>query len=333
MALGALIGRLPTSCCEMACRGGNPVTRIGGQLVSEPSPHPPIRLFLGGAAKSGTTALLQYLAAHPEIRSHVHREMTYFARDEEYERGYAAAFERYFSGSAAAGTVHVAKHAMALYSQQALERAAAHSESTELVIMLRNPVDRAYSHYWYARLRGWERADSFEAALRRAEGRATPAKRQGNQLNYVEDGVYEPHLRRAIDVFGTDRTHVLLSSDLQSNATDITRRLFEQVGVEPDFALDTSTSHNRAARARSERMAQAFLRLQSSGHPVRRAVSRVVPNPWLYRVRYAFHRLNEKYADIPEMDPDTRSNLLERFSAHNEALAALIGRDLEAWTR
>jgi hypothetical protein len=280
-----------------------------------------------GAPKSGSTALFHYLADHPAVRGHVHREMPFFGRDDEFARGWEHAVARYFPPSAGDAPL-IAKHTMAMYDPVAVRRIV---ETTDAVVVavLRNPVPRAYSHFHYARLRGWEDAASFEEGLDREAARAVSAPPQARDMQYVGNGVYAPHVRALLGTVPPERLRVYLSADLRRGALAICAELFDLAGLEP-HRPDVAAGHNEARAPRSARFARAFLAVQQPGSPLRRLAGRV-PSRTLYRVRHLVNRLNEGPASFPPMRPETAARLHERFAEPNAALGELLGRPLTAW--
>jgi hypothetical protein len=257
--------------------------------------------------------------------------MPYFARDEEYEKGWPTAVERYFPDACPEETALVGKHVMAMYSASALERLALHDERLILVLVLRNPVDRAYSHFWYARQLGWETESTFESALARGEPTDHEAITRGSGLAYLTNGHYAPFVEQAIEALGEERTSIVLTSDLRASAVAIAQTYFERLGVERTFEPNTLVIHNRTVRARSTHAARIIYRMQRDGSPLRRTFGRIVPTSMAYRLRDAANRLNAGPAPIPDMDPSTRAQLIDHFAPGNDALSRLIGRDLASW--
>ncbi|MGY1773987.1 sulfotransferase domain-containing protein [Blastococcus sp. SYSU D00813] len=285
------------------------------------------RLMIVGAPKSGSTALFQYLSDHPDVVAHVHREMPFFGRDEEFARGWEHAVDKYFPPSSGERAL-VAKHTMAMYDPVAVRRVV---ETTPAVVVavLRDPVPRAYSHFHYARLRGWEDAPTFEEGLAREADRPASSPPRARDLHYVGNGVYAPHVRVLLDTVPPERLRIHLSADLRTGAARICAELFDLAGL-PPHEPDVTRRHNEARRPRSARLARALLAVQQPGSPLRRLTGRV-PSRALYRVRHLVNRLNEQPAALPPMAPDTAARLRERFAAPNAALEELLGRSLGGW--
>ncbi len=280
-----------------------------------------------GAPKSGSTALFQYLADHPDVLAHVHREMPFFGRDEEFALGWEAAVGKYFPPPVGERAL-VAKHTMAMYDPVAVRRIV-EATTAVVVAVLRDPVPRAYSHFHYARLRGWEDAASFEEGLAREADRPASAPPRARDMHYVGNGVYAPHVRLLLDTVPAERLRIYLSADLREDAGRICAELFDLAGLAP-HEPDVTRRHNEARRPRSARFARAFLALQQPGSPLRRLGSRV-PSRALYRVRHLVNSLNEQPAALPPVAPETAARLRERFAGPNADLAELLGRSLGGW--
>ncbi len=276
-----------------------------------------------GAPKCGSTALFHFLAEHPDLRSHVHREMPFFGRPEEFAGGWDAALAKYFPPSAG-GADLVAKHTMAMYDPASVRRIVA-STSAVLVAVLRDPVPRALSHYHFARLRGWEDAPTFEEGLAREGDRPVSSPPRARDLQYVGDGVYAPRVRDLLDVVPAERLRLYTSDELRSRPLELCAELFDLAGL-PPYAPDVGRAHNEARVPRSTWLARAFLAGQQEGNPVRALASRYVPSRVLYRARHVVNRLNESRAPLARMSAETAAALQERFAGPNAELATMLGR-------
>src|SRR5688572_14326389 len=105
-----------------------------------------------GAMRSGTTSLHKYLQAHPDVFVASGKEVHFF--DRRYGRG----LDWYRSRFAGVTTERVVGEATPayMYDENAIARIAHDLPDARLIVVLRNPVDRAYSHYWRNRSRGRE---------------------------------------------------------------------------------------------------------------------------------------------------------------------------------
>ena len=98
----------------------------------------------------------------------------------------------------------------------AINRLYQHNPKVYIILVLRNPVGRAYSAYWYARQIGWENIVSFNDAVWMPPDRSTDpvAKRS---IAYLDRGIYALHIKRILDIFPPEQVLILRFEDLKSN--------------------------------------------------------------------------------------------------------------------
>ena len=299
-----------------------------------------IQLMIVGAQKSGTSSLLRYLAQHPDIHTHAQSEMTFFLQDREYSRGYESAFAKYFAGKHDHNDIAdkrlIAKNVMVMHSTEVMQRIYEHNPEMHLVILLREPVARAYSAYWWARRRGWENIKTYEEALVAEEARLNEDWFKWRQCAYQYNSIYYPHVKNLITQFGSSRVHCILTDDLKEDADAVCQQLFEHIGVRTDFKTVIHERHNQAAMPRSERFNYLFTQFLASHNLIRRAIRKLVPDATAYKLRRAVLDWNDKpqknlNSTPPPLNPETREQQMAYFKPFNEQLAELLGRDLSAW--
>lgn len=281
---------------------------LGTRLDAPVADPPPVPTFLGiGPGKSGTTWTYRALRAHPEVYMSLVKETLYFTREHGRGRDWYLSFfkgaERYTASGEISQTY--------LYSERAPARVRGYRPDMRLVVTPRNPVDRAFSHYlWH--VRNGEVTVSFEQAL---EERPYLFRR----------GFYAEHLSRWLDVFPREQILVLPFWELREDQRQFARRIFEFIGVDPDFWPEEGVDRALgAARPRSRWMARA---LKVGARLTRRlglpeAVQRVKENPLV-------QRLWEPYEEDerPRVDPATRARLLDVVREDVHRLAELTGVD------
>ncbi|MBF6559160.1 MAG: sulfotransferase [Candidatus Binataceae bacterium] len=207
---------------------------------------------------------------------------------------------------------------------RAPERIVEHIPHCQILVTLRDPVDRIYSHYQLLRREGWLGAISFEAALADHE---RWAERAGNLLS---NSRYAYHLGRWLEVFGAARTLVMIYDDLEAHPQEYLDRVCGFIGIAPVNLANSRFAHarvNRMTRApRSPRLARGARKLrvalEQRGMPRMREFLKPV-----------FTFCAEGGEPFAPMHPATEAALRERLRPEIEALEGLIGRDLTAWTR
>lgn len=281
-----------------------------------------------GAQKSGTSTLLSNLLCAPDVVPIHQDEVAYFVDDDEYAKGGREAVRKYFDPAAPPDALRVGKAAGLLTTPSAIPRLLADSPRARLTAVLRNPVDRAYSAYWYAKRRGFEPAGTFaEAIERELSGRSLQIGRQ-DLREYILRGEYAVYLERLYREADPGRVHVYLFEELRADTRRIADDMLRPFGtaIPPSAALPERV--NASAQARSQTLA----RLTESPSSRLRRMLRPMFSP---AVRGSIRRAVERYNDIPfrppPMEDDVRAKLAEHYEPHNRRLEALIDRDLSGW--
>jgi hypothetical protein len=260
-----------------------------------------------GAMRAGSTSLARYLAAHPGVFMPAKKELHYF--DWNPERG-DDWYRSQFAGATSSAKAGEATPIYIVY-REAMERLAATCPEARLLAVLRNPVDRAYSHYMYNRMLGFEPL-SFVDGLAAEDSRTTGVTDR-RTFDYVARGRYLQQLERVCELYPRESLRVIIFEDLVRDPAGTYREVCRFLGVDETFEpSNLGERMNSHAEYRSKLLAR---------------VSRALPGP-LARVTRQLNRRETRYAP---MDPEVRRVLEERFAPDNEALAAWLGTDLPRW--
>ena len=289
-----------------------------------------IPLMIVGSQKSGTSSLLRYLAQHPEIYAHPQPEMTFFLQDHEYTKGFEWAYTKYYAKSPVDNQI-IAKNVMVMCSSEKMQRIYEHNPEIHLVVLLREPIARAYSAYWWARRRGWENVKSFEEAIASENKRLKEDWFKWRQCAYKFNSTYYPLVQNLITQFGEGKVHCFLTDELKDNAVAICQRLYKLIDVSDNFEPAIEQRYNQAAMPRSQKFGYLFTQFLASRNPLRRAIRKLVPDATAYKLKKTVFDLNDKPFTPPPLNPTTYRELVEYFEPYNEQLAALLGQDLSHW--
>ena len=224
----------------MALNGlGDQATGAVSGARSGAAPRPAADFLVIGVQKAGTTALYAYLRQHPELYLPEVKEAHYFD-DESRDWGGPdhADYERLFlNGAAAAARGEVTP--IYIYWPRCLERIRAYNPAMRLVLLLRDPVERAWSHWRMERSRGAETAD-FSWCIREGRARLAASEPAGfhREYSYVERGFYGRQIQRLYSLFPRDQVLILRSDDLDADPTGTVGRVsaFLGVGAPPPLA-------------------------------------------------------------------------------------------------
>jgi hypothetical protein len=291
--------------------------------------------FIVGAMKSGTTALYEYLRAHPQLFMCVPKEPMYFGRDltPRFRRMTEQEYLSLFTG---ARPDQLAGEATPLYlsSTTAAREIAEFSPAARIIIMLRNPID--VMHAQHGQLVYSEREDitDFEQALaaepERRQGRRVPTSSiRPESLHYRQLVRFAEQVRRYLDVFGRERVHIIVFDDFVADTGAAYRAALRFLGVDPDVQVDLG-ARNSSQRARS-RLLQRMI--HAPPPPLRALYGRLRGVPAARRLRELLVAGNSRRAARQPIDPGLRRRLAEELAPEVAELGELIGRDLSAWSR
>lgn len=283
--------------------------------------------FVLGVAKGGTTSLHHYLRQHPDLFLPYVKELHFFDADEER---FSSDLDQYLGYFSDAGACHTGEATPSYFRhvEVAAERMRElYGEAPpRFLLLLRDPVERAYSHYLHNVSEGREPL-SFEAALQ-AEQTDPAAKRRAWKA-YFADGVYADTLAKWFEAFPREQFLILLSADLEQTPDVTLQKILQFLGVDPDVAVDTKAHLNRTGEQQS-RVLGTLLSHVPDG--IRSLARRWTPEPLRLGVeQFIRRRSTGSAADRPTLAPTLECQLRHRYAPHVRRLAALIDRDLSAW--
>lgn len=276
----------------------------------------PTFLFIG-PDKSGSTWLYELMQAHPQVFLPGVKETFFF--DRYYDRG----IDWYASKFAGRGPACLASGEIChdyLFSEKAAERIRHDIPDVRLIVMLREPVARTFSH-WRFRRRSGDTSGSFEDDLKQ-----TPT--------IFDHSCYSRHLAPYLDRFPHEQIGIFEFGELKTDPAALAARIQEFIGVEPldESAFDTGVRRNEASTARFSDLVYA---LRQGGQMLRRAglesvVGKVKSSQLVKRALYRPVSKGEKEA----LDPKTCAALEARFAPYNAQLEKMLGREIpELWRR
>jgi hypothetical protein len=280
-------------------RTAKAISRAGGRITAAARVSPDF-LIVGGQ-RCGTTSLFKTLSAHPEVLTPVlHKGVHYF--DTSYAKGpnwYRAHFPLRATAARVeqrAGVRPLAFESSPYYMFHPLaaDRIARDLPAVKLLVLLRDPVERAYSAHAHELARGFETED-FETALALEDERlageeerlvADPSYQSHSHQHhgYLQRGRYIDHLERLAALFGRDRLHVIDSHRFFTEPEPVYDGVLEFLGL-PDRGYPAFERHN--ARPRSPMDDALRRRLEEHFEPYDERLTAWLGQPLTWRERDA----------------------------------------------
>ena len=256
--------------------------------------------LIAGAPRSGSTTLYRMLDEHPSIFMAKPKEIGFFSgwHDEDvdwYKAHFAGARADQKAGEATPWYMH---------DHDAVDEINSIVPGVRFIVILRDPVDRTYSHYWMERIRG--RADgTFEEYIASSDVLAI--------------SLYADHLSYIAERLPRDQILVVFNEDLEQNPSGLYSEVCSFLGVDSSYApLLLGKTVNRYVEFRSMRVRSWAKALPSSMAFARRILDRANT-----RTKVAY----------PPMSDAMREHLASFYEGPNASLAEWLGRDLPEWTQ
>jgi hypothetical protein len=204
-----------------------------------------------GAQKCGTTSLHYYLVQHPGVTAPLRKEVHYFDLNLERGEGW---YRAHFGRSDAPG-LNLDSSPYYLFHPAVPQRLRALLPQAKLVVLLRDPVRRAYSHYWHERDKGREKL-AFEDAIAAEPGRIDGAHVElergtlagspdHRHFSYLARGRYAEQLERWFAVFPREQFLILRFEDLAREPLAVLNATLEFLGLPPATSVSLEARHRR----------------------------------------------------------------------------------------
>jgi hypothetical protein len=260
-----------------------------------------------GAARCGTGWMSANLRPHPQVYMPSIKEVHFFDREFDKGLGYYASFfpEEKCRSCKAIGEATPAY----MYMPNVPPLIKSSLPAVKLIVSLRDPVERAYSHYWYLVARaprgGINRNLSFEEKLK-----LTP--------RLLDEGFYDARLCTFYDLFPKENILVLIFEELMNDPLTHFRTLYNFLGVNGDYVSPLLGVRINSASSRLGRSKYLYL--------AHKAFYKVLRFPTLSSY---IDCINSK--PLPNMEPSTRESLRREYASSIKNLEEMLNRDLCIW--
>lgn len=292
-----------------------------------------------GMAKCGTSSLAQYLQQHPEVFITKHKEPRYFSsqcmqfpmggpKDKQVESWYVKDWNQYLKmfesanvkaiGEASADTLYFHSCTIPLIKEKI--------GNPKIIIILRNPVKRAFSAYQHL-IRDEREKGSFEEALKKEPERI----RDNYELIYHYKKVsqyYEP-VKAFMDNF--DNVKVILNEDLQNQTENCLKEVFEFLEVDTEQEIEYDLRFNVSGKPKN-RILHESLQSETKIRKMVRPFARLIFPTEEKRMRMVTW-LSGKNMNRLQLQDETAEELYKFFQDDTEKLKSLLGKDLSQWEK
>jgi hypothetical protein len=263
--------------------------------------------IIAGTMRSGTSSLNAYLREHPEIAVSKPKEVHFFDRN--YEKG-SDWYRKHFEPTERLAVGEATPDY--LYDRLAPSRIAKDLPQVRIIVMIREPASRAYSHYWHNRSRGIEPL-SFDEAIGSENERIARSPQDRMRYSYVDRGRYAAQLRRLAEYIPGDRILVKTFDELQADPLNLYFETCRFLGIDDNFVPSNLGSKvNAHVEFRSPRL-------------------RSLTKKWPKKLRNAIAKLNRASAGPYPQMTSTSQAFIESELSEDLSLLSLMVDDRVFW--
>jgi hypothetical protein len=290
--------------------------------------------FILGAAKAGTTTLYDLLKQHPQVFLSFDKEPMFFSREDYFSRSVEWYINTFFTNSSG---YHIRGEATPHYLYWAKKvspriRITYNTRSLKFIIILRNPIERAYSWYWNMVADGRENLsfwDALQAEDKRISNNWEKLEYYGSmQYGYFRGGCYASQIQVFLEDFQKNHFHFLLQEDLIQDPKKALRKLLDFLELENTLEAAPNIS-NPAVEPRS-RSLQYMIRNSSRFKDI---IKPFIPYPIRHKIKSMLLKNNLKRFNYPKMEERAYTYLKEKFNPEIKSLSDIIERDLAHWIK
>ena len=274
------------------------VKQLSSTKINKPN------FFILGAGKSGSTSMYYYLKQHPDIFLTSIKEPTFFNKGFQVVKNPINYFKLY-DQVCTEKIIGEASHAYLTNPSTAKLLKALFPDSKFLVI-LRNPVDRAYSLYHHMRRTGYEPINTFEKAIDAEEKRYNSKEFRNNcpqyfyNFLYFRSGLYGEQVKRYFSIFSPEQFHIIKFEQFITNPIGHLKKIFQFLDISPDFIPNLKVYNAGKMTARIPEI-QYFSQIK-------------VTRPVIIRKFFQSLLRRVNMVEIPPIKTETRELLLHRYN-------------------
>ena len=286
-----------------------------------------VDFFIVGAPKAGTTSLYHYLNEHPEIVMSRQKETDYFSDEDLQKQGLyygknrINTLEKYHSLFQNVDQKKIGEASVSyLFYEDVPQKIKAYNSNSKIIIMLRNPVDRAFSHFLMDYRLGLI-SKSFESVL---ENEKKDIKASLFYQQYIELGQYFGQVKRYIEKFGKENVTIIFYYDFKNHVVKEVQKVYEFLEVDSKYRAEIESKHNTYSMPKNN-----WIRLIYSFVSFRKILNRILPKRKVRKIKEKLFIKSKK----PKLSDVLRARLINLYAHDIKQLEELLSVDLSQWKK
>ncbi len=284
-----------------------------------------------GIAKSGTTAMHNFLRQHKQIYMPLKKEIHHFAPDLLKKDDYWINSQHYFNLFKKAKQNQLVGETSVFYllSDIAAQKIYSHNPNAKILIMLRNPVDVAYSLHSQLVFNDEENITNFIEALEIEEDRVNgnnlpPDTRIVKKHLYTEVVKYYNQIKRYYDVFPKQNIRIIFYDEFKKNTLSVVQKTYSFLGVDGKFVPKLKI-FNSNKKIKSKFVHKISLLFSN------KVLAHFFNEDGLERFKNLVIMFNSKKVKRKPLNKEVKNLIISRLKNEKVDLEKLVGKDLTNW--
>lgn len=291
-----------------------------------------------GAAKCGTSSLHNYLNQHPDVFMPTFtasgkkvKEPKFFITSEIQRRvKYGIwdwnSYKNLFEGVTSEKAIGEASVFYLFYYKTAIKNIKKYlGDDIKIIIMLRNPTERAISAFTHV-ARGKQESLSFEDALKNEKNRLSKDLNITPMIMYKEMGLYYKMVKSYLDNF--DNVHIILYEDFKQKTDLVVKETLKFLNLSSDYIIDTSLKYNVGGKKWKNKYVKLFF---MQDNILKKILRFIFSKKIRFKFRFFIELIFKEPAD--EVNQVTRKKLDHYFQNDILKLEELLNLDLKHWMK
>ena len=287
-----------------------------------------VDFFIVGAPKAGTTSLYHYLNEHPKISMSSVKEPNYFSHEEletqklYYKSNKINSLDSYHNlfPTRDANLIYGEASVSYLFYKNVAEKIKTYNKNAKIIILLRNPIERAFSHYLMDVRLGLI-SESFESVV---DGFETTSKNKLYYQQYIELGKYYNQISNYKRLFNDKNILIIDYEDFKNKTSLSVTTVFDFLQIDTSFMPNLDLTHNTFRKPKF-----TFIEKLYSNHSIRCIINKLISSKFK---NYINQILFDK-EDKPILSQDLRVRLKSIFKNDVNKLSDMLNKDFSKWIK
>ena len=205
-----------------------------------------VNFIICGVQKGGTTALYQYLRIHPNICMADKKEVHYFDRDENFNNPKLdySKYHKFFSPKNVHEIIGEATP-IYVYWKSAIKRIYNYNSKIKLILVLRNPSKRAFSHWNMERDRNREQRSFWKSINEEKSKLLSSTYIQNRTFSYLDRGLYSLQIKNIYNYFKENQLLIIKNETLRDNPNSVLKKIASFLSIKDFDKIEHKEIHSR----------------------------------------------------------------------------------------